>query len=185
VALAKEGRFKRVSRRLVFKRAQDYAPRIGDRDYAARNDVPWLDRFAQEVGRAVISGDVKMRRRPHEMLAMYQHGFVVVFFEAQWGRWDFFRKSSLILHWWQEIVDRLENAERGTFWVVPAAWPIEPGELRNVSLGLAQLLKDGPRVKPKRARRKRVPTPRRDGSAPEMSQGFLDGLGIRDAKAKE
>ena len=58
--------------------------------------MPWLDRFGAAGGRAIKSGDVRMRERPHEMLALYQHGFVVIFFERGTGGWDFFHKSALL-----------------------------------------------------------------------------------------
>jgi hypothetical protein len=138
ITLAKERAIRRVSEGLVFEEASNYAPSVGDRDYIRRNDVPWLDRFAAAGGHAVISGDVKMRKRAHERLALYHHKFVVVFFEPQWGAWNFFRKSALMLHWWEEITHKIKNAEKGTFWVVPSAWPGTPGQLRNVSLGLGK-----------------------------------------------
>ena len=149
VTLAKERAIRRVSGDLILEQASDYAPKTGENDYIRKSDIPWLDRFAEAGGHAIISGDIKMRLRAHERLALYQHGFVVIFFEPQWGAWNFFRKTALMLHWWEVICDKIKNGEKGTFWAVPAAWPSKGGELRNVSLGLAQLLKDKPRPIPK------------------------------------
>jgi hypothetical protein len=101
-----------------------------------------------------------MRRKPHEKLALYHHGFVVIFFEAQWNEWTSLRKSALMLHWWEEIALKLTSAERGTFWIVPGAWPHKGGELRNASLGLAKLLRDKPdKIKPTARRRKSTKQP--------------------------
>jgi hypothetical protein len=155
VTLAKERPIRRVSGDLIFEKAADYAPKIGEKDYIKKGDVPWLDRFSEAGGHAVISGDTKMRERVHERLALYQHGFVVIFFEAQWGTWNFFRKTALMLHWWEPICDKIKRGERATFWAVPAAWPASGGELRNVSLGLAQLLSDRTKAEGKRNRTRR------------------------------
>jgi hypothetical protein len=144
IALAKERPIQKISGDLTLERAGDYAPKPKDGDYIRNSDVPWLDRFAETGGHAIISGDVRMRRRPHERLALYQHGLIVVFFEGQWGSWNFFRKTALMVHWWPEICQKIKGAEKGTFWVVPSAWPPKGGDLLNVSLGLAQLLRDKP-----------------------------------------
>jgi hypothetical protein len=48
---------------------------------------------------------------------------VVIFFESSWNQWDFFRKSSLLLHWWPMIVQQLKTAKPTSFWHVPAMWP--------------------------------------------------------------
>lgn len=148
----------------MWEKAADYAPKRTDKDYMYKSDVPWLDRFASVGGRGVISGDVKMRQVPHEKLALYQHGFVVIFFEEQWATWSSLRRSALMLHWWEEIATKLTIAEQGTFWIVPCAWPPKGGELRNASLGLAQILRDKPdkpkqkkRARPKRQAAQRTP----------------------------
>ena len=49
-----------VLHKLSFVKARDYAPTKHDRDYVARSDVPWLERFAGDGGRAIISGNVEM-----------------------------------------------------------------------------------------------------------------------------
>lgn len=177
IALAKESPIRGASKGIIWERAADYAP--GRKKGERRDDVPWLDKFAAAGGHAVISGDVNMRRRNHEKLALYHHGFVVVFFEAQWSNWNFFHRTGLMLHWWGDIISKIRTAAPGTFWVVPCSYPREAPELRNMSLGLARLLKDAP--KPKTEKRKRGGTPRRRPSD-ERQHGFIDKLdgGRRD-----
>jgi hypothetical protein len=175
ISLAKERPIRRVSEGLIFEQAADYAPSTGDRDYVKKSDVPWLDRFAAAGGHAVISGDTKMRERVHERLALYNNGFVVIFFEAQWGSWNFFRKTALMVHWWEEITHKIKHTDKGTFWAVPSAWPTTTGQLRNISIGLAQLLKDKPQTaqtqRPRRQPHRRSPSARRtDG----RQTGFFD-----------
>ncbi len=176
IALAKESSIQRVSKGLEWERAADYAPKKTDEDYTKNSDVPWLDRFAAAGGRAIISGDVKMRSKPHEKLALHQHGFVVIFFEPQWAQWGFFHKTGLMLHWWGEIISKIRTADRGTFWVVPCSWPRHDAALRNASLGLAKLLKDAPgRKGAGRQKRKRAAL-RPKGSGDVRQSAFLEAL---------
>jgi PIN like domain len=144
ISFAKEKMIRRISKGNVWEKSADYAPRRTDADYKHRSDVGWLDRFAASGGHGIVSGDVKMRSHHHEKLALYGHGFVVIFFERKWSDWSSLRRSALMLHWWEEIATKLTIAEPGTFWIVPTEWPAKGGELRNASLGLAKLLRDRP-----------------------------------------
>jgi hypothetical protein len=182
IALTKEKVIQRTCKGLIVEKAEDYAPKTTDADYVRKSDVPWVDRFAKAGGRAIISGDTKMRRRPHERLALYDHNLVVIFFENQWCGLTFFRKSSLLLHWWEAITTKLQTAEPGTFWAVPSQWPPKGGELKNVSLGLAQLLKDSPvRVTKTKRARKAQPRQKRDESG---QHAFIDLWERRNASDK-
>lgn len=162
LALVDTKQLRRKYKDITLHLAKDFAPKTSDRDYIKNSDVPWLDRFAASGGRAVISGDVQMRTKHHEKLALYQNGFVTIFFERQCGQWNFYHRSALMLYWWEEIMEKIYSADRGTFWVIPASWPErEKKQLRNVSIGLAKLLKDNPssaqnrkRTRPKGAYKK-------------------------------
>jgi hypothetical protein len=162
ISFAKEKMIRRISKGINWEKAADYAPKRTDRDYRRKSDVPWLDRFAAVGGHGIVSGDAKMRSRPHEKLALCDHGFVVVFFEEKWSDWSSLRRSALMLHWWEEVATKLSTAEPGTFWIVPSEWPPKGGELRNASLGLAKLLRDRP---DKTKRRKRSARPRKQPAA--------------------
>lgn len=184
IALSKEKVIQKCCQGLIFETAAEYAPQASDRDYIKSSDVPWLDRFAESKGHAIISGDKKMRQRPHERLALYQHDFVVIFFEASWSEWDFYKKSALMLHWWPQITTKIKTADKGTFWVVPADWPQRgAGELRNVSFGLAKLLRDNPERKPRpipptstsSVRKKKRPEETRQTSIPLSDAGNVEG----------
>jgi hypothetical protein len=131
-AFANERQFRREVGAFEIRSARDYAPRKSDKDYAAKNDVPWLKRFAADGGKVIISGDTKMRNVPHERLALIEAGFVVVFFESQWSNWKFFRKCALLLHWWPVIAKTIRRARAKSFFHIPCTWQ-EDGKLRRVS----------------------------------------------------
>ena len=109
---------------IVVKQAQEYYPRADDPDYSAKDDAPWIRRFAADGGRAIVSSDRRMLTKPHEKLALVQSGLVVIFFSGAWYDWKFCAKSALILHWWPTIMEAVSSAEPG-FYRVPIAWPAE------------------------------------------------------------
>lgn len=107
------------TRGTVFESAADYAPKPKDPDYVRKSDVPWLKRFASAGGRVVITGDVDMRYKPHELQALIDLGLVVISFEKRWSTWNFYQKSALLLFHWPNILERAEKARPATFWCVP------------------------------------------------------------------
>lgn len=131
-AFANEKQFSRISGNFTIKSAQDYTPKPGDADYRPKDDTPWLKRFADDGGKVVISGDVQMRSKPHERLALIEHKFLVIFFEKQWSDWKFWRKSALLVHWWPVIASKIRRYKKPSFFHVPCNW-VEDGELRWVS----------------------------------------------------
>lgn len=127
---------------LIIESAKLYYPKPEDSDYLRRNDAPWIKRFSAAGGKVVISGNTRMKVVPHERLALVEEGMVVIFFDGYWNNWDFFKKSSLLLHWWPAIVKQLKTAKPSSFWHIPAIWPIKDGvKLRSVSNEDLKLLK--------------------------------------------
>lgn len=144
-ALANERKLRREMGDFKVLSAQDYTPKLTDKDYVKASDVPWLERFAADGGRVVVSGDRAMLDRPHELLALRQGGFIVVIFEANWSRWDFFRKSSLLLHYWGVIAKTVRKSKSGTLWCVPGHWR-QDGVLRHVPAPEGKISQTAPRA---------------------------------------
>ena len=150
---ASEKQFKKISGNFVIKSAADYTPKLGDDDYCPKNDVPWLKRFADDGGKVVISGDVNMKSRPHERLALIEHSFIVIFFETQWSQWKFWRKCALLIHWWPVITVKIKRSKKAAFYHVPCNW-VEDGKLRWVSNKDPKLLKVEQRTRTVQRRKK-------------------------------
>jgi hypothetical protein len=160
---AKERQLRKLMGNFSIESAADYTPKLSDVDYARKNDVPWIKRFAGVGGKVIISGNTEMKNIPHERLALLQEGMVVIFFESRWNDWNFFRKCALLLHWWPVIAKKIKTAKRGTFWHIPLNW-VENGKLRKVSTEDAKKLKIERQLKAKnkqrsRRRKKRVIAP--------------------------
>ncbi|UPT91412.1 hypothetical protein HAP41_0000022285 [Bradyrhizobium barranii subsp. apii] len=162
---ASEHQFRKISGSFSIKSAADYTPKPGDDDYQPKNDVPWLKRFADDGGKVVISGDVRMKSRPHERLALIEHGFIVIFFEAQWSDWKFWRKCALLIHWWPVIAAKIKRTRGASFYHVPCNW-VENGKLRWVSNKDPKLLKIEQRTRAAKRQKKKtkdMPTKPSDG----------------------
>lgn len=133
--------------KLIFVKARDYAPAKLDNDYVARSDVPWLQRFAGDGGRAIISGNVEMLENPFELAALQSLGLVTIMFEGKWSQWDAYRKSSLLLFHFEKIVAKIKLAKRDKLWLVPSKFSHE-AKLRNVSSGRKKLVRRPQVAKP-------------------------------------
>jgi hypothetical protein len=155
--LADERQLKGLSSGLIVESATDYTPKPGEDDHRSKDDVPWISRFAAAGGRVIISGDTQMKAKPHERLALVQAGLVTIFFEAQWSNWRFFKKCSLLLHWWPEVAKTARSADPGTFWHVPCHW--QEGSLRQVSNQDQKLIKAERRLRERAVVRARRPKP--------------------------
>jgi PIN like domain len=156
-AFANENQFRKISGDFTIKSAADYTPKPGDDDYRPKDDAPWLKRFADDEGRVVISGDVRMRYRPHERLALIEHKLLVIFFENQWSEWKFWRKTALLIHWWPVIASKIKRHKKPAFFHVPCNW-VEGGELRWVSNKDPKELKLEQRAKAAKRRKAKVPS---------------------------
>lgn len=108
--------------------AKDYAPANWTPEMGEKSDVPWLRRFAKDGGQVVITGDKRMRTKPHERLAL--GGFVAFMFHPRWNHLDALERSAVLMHWWNRIVETAQQSKPGSFWEIPYSW--SAGELVDV-----------------------------------------------------
>jgi len=163
---ASEHQFRKISGKFDIKAADDYAPKPGDSDYRPNDDTPWLKRFADDGGKVVISGDVNMRYRPHERLALIEHGFIVIFFERQWSNWKFWRKCAFLVLWWPEIAAKIKRTKaRKSFFVIPAKWSGDV-KLRTIPNKDPKLLKIERRNAAERRKKKKTKVAAKSGDGP-------------------
>ena len=156
--------------------ARTYAPDKSDGDFVPNNDVPWLERFARNGGKAIISGDSRMLDVPHEILAIQRLGLIAIYFERRWNNWNFFRKSALLLWHWKIIIEAIKNAKPGDVYRVPATYT-EPGRVHRIySAGQQELLQDdvhAASVRTKAGRRRRIETTEQTARPEIKKQGRL------------
>lgn len=85
-------------------------------------DVPWLEAFARDGGKVVVSGDVRMRSKPHEQKALKDCGFIVIFFARAWNNLDGFNKAAMLIKWWPVILRVIESSAPGQMFEIPCSW---------------------------------------------------------------
>jgi hypothetical protein len=140
--------------------AKQYAPAPADLDYRKNDDAPWLKRYKADRGKVVISGDVSMMDKPHELLAIQNHGLVAFFFPRVWNNWRFDRKSAFLIIWLDRIISQGKASKPGGLYRIPHDWK-EAAELRVINAPGALRLKEfehavRPSVTKRRARRSKV-----------------------------
>jgi hypothetical protein len=133
--------FKRHFRGLDIVSARQYAPALTDADFRRKDDSPWLKRYKADRGKIVVSGDVSMPDKPHELLALQEQGLVAFFFPAAWNNWRFARKAGFLLIWLDRIVAQAKISRPGGLYRIPHDWK-EDAELRIINPPGALRLKE-------------------------------------------
>jgi PIN like domain len=103
-------------------RSKDYNPSPDDDDYIQGSDAPWITKFSADKGEVIISGNVRMMEVPQEVIAIQNAGIISFYFESGWNRWNFFRKSSLLLWHWELVVKTFQAASSGDVYRIPAVF---------------------------------------------------------------
>lgn len=166
---AQERQLKNLTSGLTIQSSKDFSPEKGDADYVDGSDAPWIRRFSKEGGRVIISGDTNMLARPHERLALLEEGMIVFFFGKQWANWNFFRKCSLLLHWWPNVARCAKRAKPGTFWRIAAIYK-EKGRLQSIPTDDQKLV----RIERQRAAQDKVATARKAKKTAENAAPRFD-----------
>lgn len=102
--------------RFEFVSARHYAPP------KAADDVPWLERFALDGGKVVVSGDVRMRGKLHEQQALRDAGFIVIFFSRRWNDLNAYSKAAMLIRWWPFVLAKIQSSFPGQFFEIPCSW---------------------------------------------------------------
>lgn len=98
---------------------------VSARKYAparAASDVPWLEQFAKDGGKVVISGDARMRGKLHEQKALVDAGFIVIFFARPWNQMNAYSKTAMLIKWWPFILATIESAAPCQCFEIPCSW---------------------------------------------------------------
>ena len=108
---------------------------ISARDYATpkdRGDVPWMQRFASDRGKIIVSGDKRIRGNPHEQKAYKDAGLMIFCFAPRWNHAKQLTKTAMLLHWWPKLEQYIDNFNPVHCWEIPYQWNWK--DLRNVSV---------------------------------------------------
>lgn len=109
---------------------------VRDHHGARTADETWVPRFAAEGGKAIITADANMLKRPHQMLAIQQSHVVGLILPHTWATARRHMQASALLYFWPEIEASFSEASPGEFWRLPKA--LHKGPLEKLKINYAQ-----------------------------------------------
>src|SRR5262249_33772045 len=95
---------------------------VPSRDYHRSDengDENWIRRFERDGGKVIITGDTRIRTRPHERAALAETGVITFVFGPPWNAKKFHDKTSLLINSRPDIVQRSKTARAGSCWEIP------------------------------------------------------------------
>jgi hypothetical protein len=88
------------------------------------SDPDWIQKFAQEDGTAIVSGDYNILQHWPNLIAYTQSGLISFFppkaFQRQ--RLSAYSQAAFILRWWPAIIEKIKISQRGDRWRLPMQW---------------------------------------------------------------
>ena len=86
-----------------------------------------MRKFSEAGGYAIVSGDVAITKKHHEVIAINETGLRLVVLDEKWARAKKHVQISYLFYWWPHIEAVLRTARPGQCFKVPWGWPAEAG----------------------------------------------------------
>lgn len=106
---------------------------VRDDNPARTADETWLPAFAADNGKAILTGDANMLKRPHQILAVQDSGFVCFMLSYQWTIARLHQQTANILWQWPKIEQALDGASPGDCYPVPFTFDDKPLEKKSIN----------------------------------------------------
>lgn len=91
---------------------------------ANSQDEFWAQEFRKVGGRVVISADVHIARRPHQILAFQNNELTCFFMQPPWSVQRLNVKVAHLIYWWPTIEAKIDESRVGDVWQVPHTFKI-------------------------------------------------------------
>lgn len=88
-------------------------------------DETWMAALGKERDWVIISGDLRIKKNPHEVRAWRAAGHTTLFLKAGWINLPFWVQAWKFVKCFPEILATAADAERGTFFLVSTMGKIE------------------------------------------------------------
>jgi len=98
---------------------------LKDRFEADTLDETWMLDLAKEEDWVIVSGDVRIRKNPHEIAAWTSAGHTTFFLKPGWINLPFWTQMWKIVKCFPDILATAEKAKRGTAFYVSTSGKIE------------------------------------------------------------
>jgi hypothetical protein len=84
------------------------------RDFFDHNiaDVDWITELGNDGGWTAVTGDTRIRARPHELAAFRAAGLILMMLSPAWAHLRFWEKASLLIRSWPDICQTAITAPR-------------------------------------------------------------------------
>jgi hypothetical protein len=91
---------------------------LKDRFAANTPDETWMSILAGEAGWIIISGDLRIRKNPHEVQVWKAAGHTTFFLKDGWMNLSFWVQAWKFVKCFPEIIATAAKAKSGTFFIV-------------------------------------------------------------------
>jgi hypothetical protein len=89
-------------------------------EHAARTaDETWLPKFAADGGRAILTADANILKRPHQLVALEKTGLISIVLSKHWQHAKRHEQAAHIIYWWPRIQHAIEGAAAGDCFPIP------------------------------------------------------------------
>jgi PIN like domain len=97
---------------------------LKDRFAANTPDETWMSILGQEAGWIIISGDLRIRKNPHEVQAWRAAGHTTFFLKDGWINLPFWTQAWKLVKCFPDVVATATKAKGGTFFSVTTSGKI-------------------------------------------------------------
>jgi hypothetical protein len=93
-------------------------------------DEIWMRSLAAEADWCIISGDLRIRRNPHEIAAWREAGHTIFFLKSGWIHLSFWEQAQKFVKCFPNVLDASTRHPRGAIFFVSVNGKLE-GPMRN------------------------------------------------------
>jgi hypothetical protein len=95
---------------------------VRDEHPPGTDDPSWINKFSQDDGTAILSGDANILQHWPNLIAYIESGLISFFPPPNFDKLRAYGQASLILRWWPSIVEKIKISKRGDCWRIPMSW---------------------------------------------------------------
>jgi len=100
---------------------------LKERFAANTPDVVWMRALAGEEGWIIVSGDLQIRKNPHEIRAWQEAGHTTFFLKKSWMDLTFWEQAWKFAKVFPDLLETAKRAKSGSVFYLTPNGKIEPG----------------------------------------------------------
>lgn len=100
-------------------------------------DETWVPQFADEGGRAILTADANMLKRPHMIVAIQDAQIMGLILPPSWAMAQRHLQAASLIRYWPEIEAAFTGGQPGDFWRLPQTLFSGPLDKLNINYSAA------------------------------------------------